>query len=138
MDEHVAFIETFGRDLSYRLVTHGELLSRALAKITLRRRLKMVDLTGAGLATLGADARLCTGSYAVAQVWSAAFWSHPAEPDGLLWRSRFDPERFCVAVFNRAANDLMVSSAGHLARAQHRALLGSILDTYQFGYVETP
>ncbi len=136
-DEHVAFVETFGRDLDYRLVTRGELETRGLAQVTLRRPLKVVDLTGSGLAALGADARLCSGSHVLAQVWSAAFWSHPDQPDGVRWRSRFDPERFCVAIFDRAADAVTASALGHLAQPQHRALLGSILDTYRFGYIET-
>jgi hypothetical protein len=88
-DAHCAFVETFGQDLGYRLVAQTELAIRGLAEIHPARALRLVDLTGRGLAALGADGRLCTGDYAVAQRWSRALWQHPDHTDGLLWRSRF-------------------------------------------------
>ncbi|MGH2458258.1 MAG: RES family NAD+ phosphorylase [Chloroflexota bacterium] len=55
-DFHCAFIETFGRDLAYRLVTRAELAARGLAHVFAGRPVRLVDLTGPGLAGLGADA----------------------------------------------------------------------------------
>ncbi|MBI4493188.1 MAG: RES family NAD+ phosphorylase [Chloroflexi bacterium] len=136
-DVYCAFIETFGRALGYRLVTRAELEARAMAAITLSRPLRLVDLSGAGLAALGADGRLCTGDYAIAQRWSLAFWLHPERPDGLLWRSRFDPSRTCVGLYHRVESALAIASLGSLAHQRHATLLRDLLDAYQFGWLET-
>jgi len=143
-DALCAFIETFGRDAGYRLVTRGELQTRMLAQIHLRRPLRLVDLTGPGLAALGADGRLCTGDYAIAQRWSLALWRHPGEPDGLLWRSRFDPSRTCVAIYEGRgalpfdAPPITATMLGCLVDPHHASLLREILDTYQFGFIDDP
>ena len=135
-DPHCAFIETFGRDLRHRLVAGVELKARALARIELRRRLRLVDLSGPGLATLGADGRLCTGDYAIAQRWSLALWRHPDQPDGLLWRSRFDPSRTCVAIYQRAGPPAVTARPlGGLMDPKHARLLTDLLNTYQFGLI---
>jgi hypothetical protein len=136
-DEHTAFIETFGRDPSYRLVTRTELEARGLARVTTSRSLRVVDLTGPGLARLGADSRLVTGDYPVAQRWSLALWAHPVRPDGLVWRSRFDPSRTCVAIYDRAAEFLTAVPWESLLDAQNGNILAAILDTYGFGYLDT-
>jgi hypothetical protein len=85
------------------------------------------------LARLGADNRLCTGDYLLAQRWALALWQHPEEPDGLYYRSRLDPARQCVAIFGRAQEAITTSSLGSLADSHHRSLLASLLDTYGIG-----
>jgi hypothetical protein len=78
-----AFIETFGRDMGKRFVTEAELRLRGLARIEIASPLRLVDVTGEGLARLSADGRLCTGDLAVAQRWALALYHHPARPDGI-------------------------------------------------------
>jgi hypothetical protein len=132
-DAYCAFIETFGHSLDIRVVPMDELKRRELSRLTANRSLRLVDLTGAGLARLGADNRLCTGDYLLAQRWARAFWRHPDQPDGLLYRSRLDPARQCVAIFDRAQAIFAASSLGILADSLHRPLLASLLDTYGIG-----
>jgi hypothetical protein len=61
----------------------------------LRPRLKARhrDLTGAGLAQIGAGGRLTAVTRRVGQQWSHAIWRHPAAVDGILYRVRHDPRR---------------------------------------------
>jgi len=82
-DEQCAFVETFGHSLDMRVVTMDELKRRDLARLVVNRPLRLVDLTGAGLARLGADNRLCTGDYLLAQRWALALWRHAESLGGL-------------------------------------------------------
>lgn len=136
-DEHCAFLETFGhRTGEVDFVTLGALAARHLVRIKARRRLRLVDLTGPGLARLRADARLCTGSTAVSQKWALALFEHPERPDGLYYRSRHDPERYCVALFDRASDTVEAESVGSLADPANARILAGILETYGFGLIE--
>jgi hypothetical protein len=62
-----AFVETFGHSLDIRTVTMEDVRLRGVVEITVSRSLRLVDLTGTGLARLGADNRLCAGDYLIAQ-----------------------------------------------------------------------
>lgn len=132
-DEYCAFIETFGHSLNSRVVTMDELKRRDLACLVANRPLRLVDLTGSGLSRLGADNRVCTGDYLLAQRWALALWRHDDQPDGLSYRSRLDPSRQCVALFDRAQEAVTASSLGSLADSRHRRLLASLLDMYGIG-----
>lgn len=135
-DPCCAFIETFGHETGdVDFVTLDALRARELARIEPRRPLRLVDLSGRGLARLRADARLCTGSIAVAQRWAGALHDLPDRPDGLCYRSRHDPGRLCAAIFDRASDALTASSAGSLVDPRNEGLLAEILETYAFGLV---
>ena len=84
------------------ILSESFLERRCVAKIRFAGRLRLVNLTGPGLAAIGADARLCVGDYRIAQLWSRAIWSHPQQPDGILYLSRHNPAILCAAVFDRA------------------------------------
>jgi len=139
-DEHCAFIETFGQVLGpplpaagVRYVTDGDLERRDLARIRTSGKLRLVDLTGAGLARMGADARLCSGDYRVAQRWSRAIHEHPSHPDGLLYPARHDPSRAVVAIFERARSKLVSTALGTLMIPRNHPLRDRILSTYGLG-----
>jgi RES domain len=105
-----AFRETIGAMSSYRLVSEANLLNRCLSIVTADRDLDLVDISGAGLTWIGADARLTTGSYSVAQAWAKALWQHSHHVDGLYYRSRYDPSRFCIVLFSdRVATDSLIA-----------------------------
>ena len=137
-DAHGAFVETFGRSGGDRLVTTGILRDRALARIEASRSLRVVDLAGSGLARLGADARLTTGDYRIAQRWALALWRHPDQPDGLYYRCRHDPSRCAVALFDRVAPVLRALPVGRLADGELAPLLAELLATYGFGLLDEP
>lgn len=134
-DDACAFIETFGRDLDLRVVASSELAARGRSRVEIVRDLRVVDLTGPGLAQIRADGRLTTGDYTVAQRWSLALHEHPDQPDGVIWTSRFDPSRVCLAVYDRARLSIRTVPIGGLADPRFAADLAVILDRYSIGLV---
>jgi hypothetical protein len=132
-DAHCVFIETFD-DPACSRVSSEKLEQQWFCEVTTTRPLRLVDLTGSGLRTIGADGRLCTGTYNITRHWGVALWHHPAQVDGLYYLSRNDPSRRNLALFNRARSVLQLNSTFRLkARA---TLLASILNTYQLGVNE--
>jgi RES domain len=109
--------------------------ARGLARVTVRRPLQCVDLTGPGLARIGADARLAAGPHRVTQRWSLALWRHPATADGIVYRSRRDPSELAVAVYDRAAGKITVETLGGLKDARHRELLAQLYARYRIAEV---
>jgi hypothetical protein len=140
-DVPCAFIETFGQrsaaasahNARRRVLTTAGLAARGLALIEFRRPLRLVDVTGPGLHLIGADGRLTTGDYRIAQRWSRALWQHPRQPDGILYRSRHDPEQICAAIYERAREAVQAHQLGSLSGAAAVPLLAPSLDLY--GYV---
>jgi hypothetical protein len=130
-DQYGAFIETCGGLLN-RTVTTSFLGARGWARVIPARDLKLVDLSGPGLARIGADERLSSGEHDVAQQWSLALWQHPATVDGIHYRARHDPSRTSVALFDRAAPALTITEDGGLLADVNTTLLAAILDTYEF------
>jgi hypothetical protein len=117
-------------------LTLTALAERCLSRIEGQRALSLVDPTGEGLVRIGADARLCTGDYRVTQRWSRALWEHPQEPDGLYYRSRHDPSRFCIALCDRAAGAVRSIAGDSLLAPSGALLLADILGTYDFGLID--
>jgi RES domain len=137
LDEHCAFIETFGQDTGIRLITRRAVEQRQLCYMRLVAQLTVIDLaTSGGLARTGADGRLLSGSHALAQRWSAALRDHPTKPAGLLYPARHDVARKACALFDPPEIVFQVTNAGSLLDAQHALLLAGILDTYGFGLID--
>jgi hypothetical protein len=134
-DPYGAFIEVFGEVANWT-VTLASLDTRGLADVQLSRELTFLDLTGEGLAQIGADSRLFAGEQSVAQLWSVALWKHPSTIDGLCYRARHDPSRLSFAIYDRASDAVTAVSRGRLTAARHRTLLGDILDKYQFRLID--
>jgi RES domain len=68
--------------------------------VTANRDLDLADLSASGLTWIGADSRLTTGRYTVAQAWAKALWQHSRHVDGLYYHSRYDPSRLCIVLFS--------------------------------------
>jgi len=139
-DDACAFIETVtvaapalagGR----RTIPAGFLDLRGRAEATLlgAAPLRLVDLTGQGLATLGADADLCScRNYGVCQRWSRALHEHPESPDGLLYRARHDPSLLSVALFgDRVDGRIAMARRGAWGDRANAAILVTILRRYR-------
>jgi hypothetical protein len=135
-DAHCAFIETFGHDTGRTpFVTEAELRVRELSAVS-AKGLRLVDLRSEGLARMGADAELTSGSdYGLSRRWAAGLHDHPRRPDGILYRARHDPSRASAALFDRARPKLSVKRLGCLLEARHARRLGAILETYGYGLV---
>ncbi len=137
LDEHCAFIETFGQSTGIRIVTRAELEQRVLSELKLMQSLTLIDLArSGGLARIGADGRLLTGSHAVARQWSAVLRQHPTKPAGLLYPARHDVARLACALFDLPVSTFQLTNTGSLAEPHHAVLLGKILDVYGFGYID--
>ncbi len=136
LDVHCCFIESFGQATGVRLITETALEARHLVQLDLTRAMNFIDLsTSGGLARIGADSRLFSGSHRVAQRWSAALHNHPREPDGILYPARHDPARRACAIFDCPASAFTVVGKGSLLEAPHTRVLGEILDCYGFGLI---
>lgn len=114
-------------------VSGSMVASHGLALVTSVEPLRCVDLRGPGLARIGADGRLTSGSHLVAQRWSLALWSHPSAPDGILYHSRRDPDGTVLAIFDRAGGKIRVEPLGGLKEPRHREVLARIFERYGVG-----
>lgn len=131
-DPQCCFIESCGGTTGVPAVSGAYLEARAMATLELTKDLRFIDLfsTG-GLTRIGADGRLFTGSYKVAQHWSAALKAHPTKPDGIRYPSRHDHTRVAYAIFSRPPSTFKVGSLGSLMTPANRTLLNSILTLYR-------
>ena len=131
-DPQCSFIESCGATTGVPAVSGAYLDARAMATLELTEELRFIDLfsTG-GLTRIGADGRLFTGSYKIAQHWSAALRAHPSKPDGIRYPSRHDHTRVAYAVFSRPRSTFKIGSLGSLMAPGNRALLNDILSLYQ-------
>jgi hypothetical protein len=127
-----AFIETFGRNPGVNTVSQRQLSERAVARIDVIGPLRLVDLTGPGLAQIGATGSLTSGSHDVARLWSRSLWAHPSRPDGLLFRARHDPSCVSVAIFNRSSRLVRATPIGGLLDVPQLSLLAATLHRYRF------
>lgn len=130
-DVYASWIECYGRIHGAKGVSEAALKQRNLYAIDSKRELILADLTGNGLVKIGADARLSSGSYAVARQWAQAIYDHPQKVDGLRYRSRHDDERYCYGIFDRCANELQEKNLGNLLEA-NPSLLAEILGCYDY------
>ena len=130
---HIAFAETFLREPGATLVETADLASRALAEVEVARDLRLVALHGAGLRRLGATAAVCTGSYAVSRAWALALHGHPSRPDGIRYRARHDDDGFAIALFDHAADSVIVTRSVALVLPERLGDLAAWLDRYGMG-----
>jgi hypothetical protein len=130
-DMHCCFIESCGSTTGVPAVSGAYLDAREIARLELTEELRFIDLASSGgLTRLGADARLVTGSYKIAQRWSAALRLHPSKPDGIRYLSRHDPTRVAYAIFTRPRTTFNVTSLGSLTASTNRTTLNQVLRDY--------
>lgn len=133
--EEGAFVERFLRDPShrYRAISAKEFDSQMLASITVPRALKLVDLASTGPVRMGVDARLSSGPYRTAQLWSRAFYAHPESPNGIVYRSRHNPSQLCVALFDRVGSRLQSKAVGTVRQVLGEESFYALLSRYDVG-----
>ncbi len=107
-----AFAETFLRTPGRTLIDADLLQRKAYVSLIIERDLKLIRLTGPGLARLGATAEVAHGGlpYDVPQAWSIALARHPIGADGIAYHARHDDAELCYALFDRSA-DAVAESA---------------------------
>jgi hypothetical protein len=132
-DDFCAFVEVFGDPLDRRILSHADLSKYYLSQVRATKPLKLVDLAQGRLRQ--ADARLTSGDdYNLSQAWALALWTHPDEPDGILWRPRHDPSKESVGLFDRAQRRIRTRRLRRLTSDVAR--LAMILDHYGFALAE--
>jgi hypothetical protein len=100
-----AFAETFLRTPGNTLIDGGFLKRKAYVRLSATRELRLVNLTGRGLAAVGATAEVPHSSvpYHAPQAWSWAIFGHRENVDGIAYHARHDDTELCYAIFDRAA-----------------------------------
>lgn len=132
-DPECCLLESCGSTTGVPAVSGAYLDDREIAKLELTQSLRFIDLAGnGGLASIGADNRLTTGSYQVAQLWSSALRKHPCRPDGIRYRSRHAPERIAYAIYERSPSSFKRTNMGSFTDPSNEALFKSVLKTYKF------
>ena len=101
-----AFAEVFLRNLALMLIAEADVRKRSISAIEMHD-LKCVDLSGPGVRTLSCDNRISTEKpYDTARLWSRALHDHPAKADGIIYRSRHNPQLKCLALYDRCRGRL--------------------------------
>jgi hypothetical protein len=132
LSPEAAFAETLLRDPPRQLIAESEVAVRRIARIRVRRPLRLLQAYDEGLARAGLTAEIGTCEYDRSQSWAAAFHAHPAAIDGIAWRGRHDNGTFCVAVFDRAVGKL----GGAIKSSEVSEIqLKSFADRWCFGLV---
>jgi RES domain len=114
------------------LVDDLDLQKRALSTVWIDQPLTLTDLTGAGLAHIGADSRLTVGSYQISQAWALAIWNHPDQVDGIYYRSRMDPSQCCIMLFQDRVDLTLIHEAQIVDNLLNYSDLQKIFDTYKY------
>ncbi|MDB6153929.1 MAG: hypothetical protein JWL90_2382 [Chthoniobacteraceae bacterium] len=94
-DDHWGPVGSLGRSVTELTLAETWVSLVSLPRVTL------LDATGANLSKLGTDAQLLTGNYSTTRKWAASLMRHPDQIEGILYRSRHDPDRLNVALFER-------------------------------------
>lgn len=114
------FAETLLRTPHERDVLWDQIARRRAASFTTTRTLRLARLHGPGLAWFGTtvagvsadfDPVRHPGAYRIPQQIAARI-HHTTALDGIQYRSRFDSDEFCVALFERADDGLALTSEG--------------------------
>lgn len=104
------FAETLLRRPNQRVLTWSEIEKRRFAALRTSAPLRLADLHGSGLGWFGVtvaetaadhDGATYPGAYADCQAISAMVHAD-TDLDGVEYRSRFDTDHLCIALFDRA------------------------------------
>lgn len=71
----------------------------------------------------------------LSQQWSLVFWHHPSQVNGLYYRSRRDPSRYCFALYDRINPQLSVSHTINFLDHSFQSRLVTILNLYQYAFL---
>jgi RES domain len=142
IDEHVALRETIFRgELENMILDRNQLSGRtaqqSISRLVANRVLKLVKAYDDGLSEIGAtDSISREDERSYTQKWSLALWKHPDLVDGIMYRSRLDRSRFCVALYSDRVDRLLFHQAiEELSSGSFNPRLMEIIDTYGIGLI---
>lgn len=118
-----------------RVVAEADLKARSASPVPVGAEpLRLAWFHGPGLQRLGIPADVAhSHPYDVCRRIALAIWAHADAVDGLRYRSRWDSDELCVALFDRAAGRL--EAAGKARPLDDRALILPVLERYGAGIV---
>lgn len=126
-----AFAETFLRSARGQLIERGDLDLYALSRLRVTRPLTLAQCYGSGLRRNKIDARVSSSvDYPRHRAFSLACHEHPQQPDGLIYRARFDDDQFSVALFDRAS-DTIATDSKPAPWMRTGTIIEEILDRYE-------
>lgn len=115
----VCFVEAVLRDqrdgiAGELLLEESELAQRSYATVEVTSPLSLVDLRGDGPLRMGTPSDVVHGvKQSLARKWSLAIYTHPREPDGIIYPSRLNGETN-LAIYDRAVAKLKAHRTGPL------------------------
>jgi hypothetical protein len=112
----------------------GMLAKNSISYILFNRELRLVKAYDDGLQVIGANHNLSRASRdrrSYTQIWSKSLWKHPDQVDGIIYRSHYDKNRFCVALYaDRMRETLRVESTEPLSGQVFQPMLKMIMKNY--------
>jgi hypothetical protein len=129
-----AFVETMLRGRRHRLITRATLQARVITRVDALRPLRLAQLDGIGLAMMGVGGdTVHDADYAASRRLALAAFRRDPRIDGLRYRSRWDDDCFCVAVFDRAGGAVNAKPEGE--RLDRAAVIRTSIERYRVGIV---
>jgi RES domain len=130
-DIHVMFAEIFRS--GSKIVFEKSILAKEIFEIKANKPLLFADFTGHGLSLIGQDIMSLYGNnYTLSRELAKIVGNDLSNVDEIKYRSCYDLNRFCYAVFDRAARYLNEKKSDNLFN-DHPELLANILNTYKYG-----
>ena len=119
-----AFAETLLRVPGKEKILWSDVASRREALIRVIQPLRLVTVHGSGLSYFGVQqSDVVSSSYGIPQGISARVHNETTL-DGLQYRSRFDSDELCIALFERASHKIELATGG---LALDRAMVSDFL-----------
>ena len=132
VDTYTAFIECFRQRARFKCVAESEIQQSSVVRVQISP-LNLLDITGPGLAHLGQTGNLTSSeSHVESQIFSRRIFEHPENVDGILYRAKQDPNRFSIALFERAEHKVTADTS---AEWHGHGQLVEILDHYELGLI---
>ena len=116
-------------------VSGNYLDTHAISEISVTRPVRLVDLRGDGLMAIGADASLITGPHRVSQNWGSALFSHPDNPDGIVWRSRVTNNVVSYALHDRSKDAIRGNPDAPLSAPANKSKLNRLITRFRLAII---
>lgn len=111
----------------------AELEAWTCAELRINAAVTLIDLRGDALVRMGIPTDVArASSQDLGRIWSRAFWTHDAKPDGIIYDSRLNSETN-VALYDRALAKVSATTTPRLVDC--RAELAAIINEFDLAIV---